>query len=219
MNQMFQGIKISVSNIYVSKPFLYSDRQTINIEKGKEEYELKLKFDRFSLEKIFIFPSTKYYYNHIALDNCSTENGNVICKIKKENVEEILGFSGDNFKCGYFDSNEYRLMSFDNVFDIKINYNNVQKENIYVNIVRLLSNEVGINSYIAYETNITSLNDIVSYEFYIKFNNIVVFFNIQFVINIQIQMNFILSCPVNNLFGNIFIQITLIKSFSVNIFY
>ena len=63
-------------------------------------------------------------------------------------------------------------MSFDNVFDITINYNNVQKENIYVNIVRLLSNEVGINSYIAYETNITSLNDIVSYEFYIKFNNI-----------------------------------------------
>ena len=202
MNQMFQGIKISVSNIDDYKPFLYSDRQTINIEKGKEEYELKLKYDRFNFEKIFIFPSTNYYYNHIALDDCTTENGNVICKIKKENVEEILGFSGDNFKCGYFDSNEYRLMSFDNVFDITINYNNVQKENIYVNIVRLLSNEVGINSYIAYETNITSLNDIVSYEFYIKFNNMT---DLTCFFKKTIERPLVLLCKVKNKYQSLYL--------------
>ena len=200
INLMTSGVRINYKSNTV--PFLYSDQQTINIEQSKETYELRFKYDYFSSQKLYLIPAKNYYYSHIMFDNCKIESQYVVCEFQREKIEEILGYSGDNFVFGYYDSHDYSLINFDYIFGIKINYNNVKKENIYINITRLLYNNVGYYAYIAYVTNITSMPDIVSYEFELEFNGL---YNLTCFFKKAIERPLILLCKARSEFKSLYL--------------
>ena len=67
-------------------------------------------------------------------------------------------------------TNSDGILTFYSIFDIKISFDNVQKENIYLNITKLLTSFVDKNQYIIYETNITEMPRITTNSFIISPN-------------------------------------------------
>ena len=147
-------------------PFLYSEKQSITIEENKDSYNLMFKILEYDNEVLFLFSESTY----IVLNKCMIERKNLICKITKEKIIGILGFSGQIFKCDYLDEVNGKLFKFDNIFNIIINYNNFQKENAYIGITKLLTSYSSIYHYFVYETNITSINNIITNKFQFQFN-------------------------------------------------
>ena len=78
-------------NFYLYKisdlPFIYSEEQFINIEAGKDSYELQFKFREYNNQLLFLFYNGAY----IHLENCSDKlkENYLICKLEKEDIEEI----------------------------------------------------------------------------------------------------------------------------------
>ena len=58
-------------------------------------------------------------------------------------------------------------------YDIIINFDNIQKEDVFIKITKLLDNRVDNSSFIAYETNITNISDAFSDEFELDFEDII----------------------------------------------
>ena len=154
-------------------PFIYSDKQTIEIEKENNSYEIKLKVLEYNNEQLILLNpqiNNEEEMNNKFLDNCNHKENNLICQISKEKIEQILGYSGQEFRLNYLDSNRGILGELRNIFNIKINYNSIEKENIYIGITKLLGNKLSTNNYIAYETNVTSMDNIITNKF--LYNNI-----------------------------------------------
>ena len=76
--------KINYQDFHI--PFLYADEQTIQIEEGKNYFELKFKFEEYNNENLYLYSNDVYLY----LNNCSKNAKNLICKVEKEDIEGIL---------------------------------------------------------------------------------------------------------------------------------
>ena len=98
-------------------PFLYSDRQTLNINNNVDLYELKFNIEEYYNEPLYIYGSNN---NYVILDICEKKDKELICKISKEKIEEILVFKNEQFKIGAMNEN-YGIISFNNILDITIN--------------------------------------------------------------------------------------------------
>ena len=164
VNRMNLGIKIKQYNLPI--PFLYSDKQIINIEKGKEFYEVIFKIEEYNNEQLILTAKSKF--NNIILFNCDKDLEYLICKITKEKIEEIISFSGEVLTCHYLHNLTGTLFSLSNILDININYNDIEKENVYINIMNLLEDNIDINNYFAYKTNVISMSNIISSPFLLK---------------------------------------------------
>ena len=170
ISKMDYSVKINAFNTII--PFVYSDKQTININKENEIYEITLKILEYNNEQLFLsIKDEEQEFSNIFLDNCNLKGKNLLCKITKDKIEEILGYSGQMFKLYYIDINEGLVFTFDNVYDIIINYNLPQKEDIFIGITNLLQNNIGINDYISYETNVSDISNIISNKFIYKKNS------------------------------------------------
>ena len=62
-------------------------------------------------------------------------------------------------------------MEFAFVYDIIINFDNIKKEDVFIGINKLLDNNVNRNTFMAYETNITNISDVISDSFNLNFSN------------------------------------------------
>ena len=177
----YKGKKIAIisemdfkTSIYQSNskvPFLYSGKQIVDLGDGKNIYEIKFKIADYYNE-ILILTSEEHEFNNIVLDKCFIEGNNLICKITKEKIMEILINSGQIFKCKFLDESYGRLSEFSNIFDIVINYNNIRKENVYIGITKLLTNDSSIYQYFTYETNVTSISNIITNKFTYQYNTL-----------------------------------------------
>ena len=161
---------IKLNTFDTNMPFIYSDKQTIDINKEYNFYEIKFKLLEYNNEQLILFNKGEELSN-IFLDNCDLNGKNLSCKITREKIVEILGHSGQNFVLKYFDNNLGLLFDFNNVFDIILNYTSIQKEIIYIGITKLLEKNISMNDYITYETNITSISNIISNKFIFNKNN------------------------------------------------
>ena len=93
----------------------------------------------------------------------------MLCKIYKDQSEGYLLTSEEYFVpigCSLM----YGIINFVFIRDIIIKYN-VNKENIYVNISKLLNSNVNNKQYATYETNITQISEGVSNIFYLNFTS------------------------------------------------
>ena len=153
-----------------SVPFIYSNLQNINIDNTKDTYDIKLRYLEYNNEKLILSKKNEESF-YVLLDKCNFEKNDILCKINRDKIKEILGYDGEIFELNYFDNNIGQLISLENVFNIKINYNSIQKENIYIGITNLLTNDIENNSYIAYETNITNINNLISNKFKLNKND------------------------------------------------
>ena len=159
-------------NFYLYKrnpniPFLYSNEQIIDIEEGKNEYELKFKYKEYNNEFLLLNFNQTYKY----LENCYKSQNNIICPIKTEEIEEILHYNNQKYLLSFY-HDTFGLNIFDLVENIYISFNNIpQKQNLYIGITKLLSQYMNNNNYAAYETNVTSISNIISGKFVLNNGN------------------------------------------------
>ena len=109
------------------------------------------------------------FFNYKIFDNCEFKNSKeLICPITRTEIEEFLGYSGELFEIHAY--NDYIGTVFlDSVAKIKINYENVTKEIIFINNAILLNTVGELNKRIAYETNIEDITPISSQRFFVDF--------------------------------------------------
>ena len=149
-------------------PFLYSDRQEINIENNIELYEIKFKLGIYNNELLNIFSAQN---NQMMIDDCSKKGKELICTLKKNDLLEMLGKNNKYYSVAYiYDYLGY--FEFNDVGSIKIFYKNVIKEDIKVEITNLKENSTEMFYYIVYDTNISSLDNIVSNTFQMNFTGL-----------------------------------------------
>ena len=142
-------------------PFLYSDEQMIKMNDNTSSYELIFKYEVFENNQLYIYGSNN---NYALLDNCQKNGNKINCIIAKEKLEEILTSQDERFKIGTF--NDYiGVISLDHILDIIINYENVQREEIYFKILKTIGGITEVGTPFAYETNITEFPSFISKVF------------------------------------------------------
>ena len=139
--------------------FMYSAKQNININESQPSYELKFKFNTYFNEILYI--SGEKENNFLNLDNCEVISNELICKVSKEKIEEILIFKNEQFRLLLMNyTNERYYCKY--VYPIVINYENVQKEDIYIKLEKVLGRITEVNTPIAFETNVTEIPNLIS---------------------------------------------------------
>ena len=129
---------------------LYSDKQTITVEEGKDTYDLRFKISTYTKMPILL-------NLQIAID-CSQEKDELVCQITRNQLESILAKEEDQLFMGYINYN-YRAKKFPLISKIVVKYN-LQKKDIFVGITKLIENVAEDDTLIAYETNITDISNV-----------------------------------------------------------
>ena len=151
-------------------PFLYSEKQTIELNDEIANYELKFKI-LTTYNKEFIFLKTGDIY--FVLDNCKIQGKELACIIPKEQIEENL-YSSQGFKL-YYTIEKDSFYEFESVLDINIIINEPsEKITIYVSIIKLLTKTLNSIGIITYETNsysysIETIPDFITKNFNLYF--------------------------------------------------
>ena len=159
--------KINIKKINAYIPFIYSDKQIINLD-SEEMLSFKFEYDFFSNEKLFLFDNK---FKSAYFDKCSINSyeNEIICQISNKKLKSILSYSGEKFYLATF--NTYKgLYIFETVGDIIIT-SNINKKDQYVQITKLINEVAEFYSFIYYETNITYISDLTSNIFDINYNN------------------------------------------------
>jgi len=147
---------------------LYSPPQTIKVNDNEDIYELKFDILIYNQETIYL----KNFFLYDSL-NCQRKRDELICPINKSILEKnnINNMSNDLVKMGiYFLNKKGEFIKFPLISNININYN-IKKEDVYVKITKLLTNNIIINNgneYIAYETNVTNIPSVNSEYFSVE---------------------------------------------------
>ena len=134
---------------------LYSDKQTINLVKNKDFYELKFNVLSYNKEVLMM--------GYEPMD-CRQEKDILLCQIKKNEIEKSLVENEVKVSVFYIsdEPNNHGLVELPLVEKISILDNIAQKIDIFVGITRLLENVAEDKSFIAYETNVTYINKVSS---------------------------------------------------------
>ena len=150
-------------------PFLYADKQIIDFNDGKEIYDLKFKSKSYNEGNSFILSSDKTKaFNHITLRNdCSIKEKELICKINKTNFEGYLLSEEESFGVSSF-GKDYGMIPQELIFDIIIKYKTT-KENINVQIKKVINGIVNRGILAAYETDVTQISQCTSKFFDLNF--------------------------------------------------
>ena len=156
-----EDLRINQLNSSIS--FLYSDKQIINITNTNTEYNLVFKSKIYNKESLILYNEGNNMKN-IYL-NCIEETNQIKCTIKKNELVGILSKSGEKFCLSQL-TKEEGIITFNNILDIILNYENVDKKNININIIKLLTPKVDKNSLIAFETNIDDI-PIITTDYFI----------------------------------------------------
>ena len=183
-------------------PLLYSDRQTININDNQTSYELKFKKESYRNEVLYIYGSNN---NYAIFDNCQDNTTDITCKISKEKLEAILVKNNDRFKIAGM-SDTLGVISYDNILDITINYENVQKQDIYLAINKVIGGVTETGIPVGLVTNVTEIPNFISAKFdemkYFKKVSgrpLILFYNYSFEIDYNIQSNYTEETIINDI--------------------
>ena len=152
-------------------PFLYSERQIIEIKDNIESYNLKFNKEIYNNELLYLYGEVN---NSFILDKCKINEKELNCEITKQKLEEILIKNNEQFRVKALHDEE-GLVKIDGVINITINYNIKVKEDIYIGLTKLLTNVTDIEVPFGFKTNITGIpninSDIRDNCFFKKFND------------------------------------------------
>ena len=146
---------------YEYAPILYSEKQTINLSNDLELYELKFKIEEYNNDLLYIYG---FNDNYAILDNCQNDTEELSCKITKEKIESILTENNEQFKIGAI-NDTIGLISLEQILNITIKYNNIQKEDIIIQLTKIVGGITEVGTPFAYETNITDFPSFISQKF------------------------------------------------------
>ena len=135
---------------------IYSGKQTINVEEGKDNYELRFKIISYHQEPIMILSKL----TSTTFIDCFKQNEELVCKVTKNQIESILSSKEEKI---YVSALDYHSngRSFDLVPRIAVNYN-LPKTDIYLGITKLIENVAECYTLIAYETNVTDITNVLT---------------------------------------------------------
>ena len=88
---------MSVELIKGNVPFLYSDTQEINIQKEKDEYNLKFDIGKYNNE-VLVLADLKNDFSKIFINNCQPRGKELTCVIKRTQIEDILVYNVNEFR-------------------------------------------------------------------------------------------------------------------------
>ena len=151
-------------------PFLYADKQTIDLADGKDVHELKFKIKIFNEGDSvnLISKSEKLVFNNINIRNYCTINGNeLICKIKEDTLAGYLTSIEDTFMVKSY-GESYQVYPHELIFDIIIKYH-VYKKNTDVKITKLLNGIANNGVMASYETDLTDISPCATTMFDLEF--------------------------------------------------
>ena len=157
----YQGHNISFTNekfefVKLDKDYinLYSDKQIINIVEGKNSYDLKFNIESFNQETVMLGTEPM---------DCKQENNELVCQIKKDELEKDLAQKEEKRIVKYFsDVDTPGAVQLPFVGEIIIKDNITQKTDVFIGITKLIQNIAEGESFIAYETNITNFDKVIS---------------------------------------------------------
>ena len=131
---------------------LYCPPQTINVTDDEDIYEIIFYIIYYNEEQLY-FKHTDEYRSEYRPLNCYRKNKDeLICKINK--IELIYGIEKNNTEIKiYYLNNEGSFIKFNLLSKIDVNFFFKQKTDIYVQITKLIPNDI----HIIYETNVTNL--------------------------------------------------------------
>ena len=131
---------------------LYCPPQTINVTDDEDIYEIIFYIIYYNEEQLY-FKHTDEYRSEYRPLNCYRKNKDeLICKINK--IELMYGIEENNIEIKiYYLNNEGSFIKFNLLSEIDVNFFFKQKTDIYVQITKLIPNDI----YIIYETNVTNL--------------------------------------------------------------
>ena len=157
--EQYESISVKLYKDHI--PFLYADRNTINISEDKTSYEFKFKTEAYNKDVLYIYGSNN---NYAIIDNCANYTKELICYVAKEKIEEILTSNNEQFKIGVI-NDKLGIMPLVHILNITINYENVQKEDIIIQLTKIVGGITEKDTPFAYETNITEFPSFISQRF------------------------------------------------------
>ena len=155
-------VSVYSNTFYFSKldediPCLFSDAQNLIVQENQETLQFKFKIFSYQKEKLFLYDESNS--GVISLENCIQSDDNLVCTFSKDKLLEIMSSAPETFILHYIDNN-YRENKFNLVGLITIIYSNIEKEDIYVGIIKPVETEISTQNAFAYETNITNISKI-----------------------------------------------------------
>ena len=147
-------------------PFLYSDSQEIIFDNNLDSYNLKFKHEHYNNEILVLMGNEN---QAIIIDNCDKKDKELICSILKTKIESIFGYHKKICNLGILYENIGYYFPND-VLNIILNYENITKKDIRVEIMQLKESTIEMERYIAYETNVSLINNIITEHFRLNFN-------------------------------------------------
>ena len=149
-------------------PFLYSDKQIIDFNDGKKEYEIKFKVGLYNGENLVISNYDSLKFINLGND-CKVNGKELICKISKDKFENYLIDKESSFIIMAF-GEAFGMINFELIFDIIIKYN-VNKKNIDVKITKLINDILSNEDFAVYETDIMQIPEVSTKTFNLNFTN------------------------------------------------
>ena len=156
------------SNNYL--PFLYADKQEIDLSDGKGIYELKFKIGVYKDEDFIAIYSDKpaYYYIH---SNCKIQGKELVCKLPRKLIEGNMISESKSFYVTFYGEN-YIDSGFGYILGVYIYNKNPHKEVVYISLTNLLTDAMNQYEFVSYDTNVTNISAVSTSQFSIMFNHI-----------------------------------------------
>ena len=142
--------KLQFSKVDKNIADLYSNAQNLIIDETTNFYELIFKYDTYNREPLLF---NKYMH----LKNCVNDSLDITCLVNKYDLLGYIPPNQNSFPISYYDNesctiNELPLIPINIINNIKY------KEDIYVNITNLLTDNIDGKGVIVYETNVTNIS-------------------------------------------------------------
>ena len=137
-------------------PFVYPGYKEIIVSENEEKADVEFKYESYNNAQLYLWYQDEGKF--LALENCKEDNKILKCEISRENID--MGYNRDNIFRLIYDVNNpdhpFQIFSPDTA-QLSFKYPEIQKEDIYLKLEKLLEHESDMNNYFAYETNVTQL--------------------------------------------------------------
>ena len=152
---------INIYKVNYSIPFLYSEKQTIDVIEGINSYSLKFQIEEYNNELLILYGLSILPINMKTIDKCEKNAKILTCKISKEKLEEILTNNDESFGIMVMDDN-VGVIKLKNILNIIIHYDISRKTDLYIGINEILGGKNQRGNPVAFQTNITSISNLIS---------------------------------------------------------
>ena len=159
------SVKVKQYNYNIS--FIYSDKPIIS--EDYQIYNFEFKLDSYNDNDIFYLSGSSQFTSNILFQSWVVYKKISRPYITKTIIEYFLSKKNKELNLESLKDN-YGVCKYKFVYNLNIKYEIKEKEDIYIKITKLLNNVSESGNIVAYNTNISNINNTQSSEFTLPFN-------------------------------------------------